>query len=1129
MKNSILFVMLCLINSNLLYSQDQFSTVKGIILDNGTENAIPYVTIQIQKTTIGTITNVDGEFELRIPQKYADNNLIISSIGYKTDTIRIKPALTIKLQENNFDLNEVVVKPLDPLEVLKSAIAKIPENYSTIPVELNAFYRGLVKEDTTYINVVEAVCDFHYAPYNEIFDKYKAQKDYFVNRHLQNCTSSEGFNNYFDLYTSPNDQLKIVESRISNYNTKTLSETFTIGGPLQLIASNKSKYLNDFMDVNHFKHYKYKIEGYSFYNNKDVIVISFQPKAWQFRNHNPGVVKKVYRKKYYNAEFAGKIYIDKQTYAFIRFDYNIVRVKKMQKMQPDFLHVTIDYKNLNNKWYLSQITKRKSEEWYRKSQNADSLITEQQLIVNNIQTQDVKPFKKEEIVPHSAYFTLNRYPIAYNADFWKHYNILTYNKLSKKATNDLQRKESLEQQFIDMQAKNDSLPQPLALKIDSVVHIQDTVLVDPYKWLEDKSNENTTNYLREENQYTYNYYVPLHKLQNDLTSEMLARYPKRSATSDSLKTKHIGAYTYFFRYDDIYDYPIITRKDSTLNAKEEPVFNFHNLEEKYDYFDIPEIDISPDNKYLSFSYDSIGNEKYKGFIYEIGNKKPVKQIPDFWDLVWSNKKGIFYYVRRTDGERPSDLYCGNLNSSLYNEQLIYHEPDRLFDVNIKKSQLNNFLFVSLSSMNQSECRYIDLSIEDGELKIFYPREKGHLYRVKEGEKDFYILSNKDAVNNRLFVTPKNNTSQDIWKEIISNRKDTLLSDFYVTKNCIILNEIANAKNSISTLDTKTLKKTTINSGNETSSLFISDFDYDTDSVLLMESDFNEPDKFYKYSLSSHNKIFYRQTNIKGYNPDDYITKLVWGTSNGGEKIPISLIYSKKIKLNGNNPLLLEGYGSYGLNYFPSFSVDKISLLQRGFIYAIAHVRGSSMLGNQWHKDGMLLNKTNTFNDFITCAEYLVKNKYTNSNLLFACGGSCGGMLMGNIANNRPDLFRGLLIEHPAVCTLDWLKDSEDNELEFGNPFQNKQDFNNILSYSPYQNVKKKNYPAMLFISGYNDLRVKYWNATKMVARLRANNTSENPILLRTVPTGHTGGSDLYSYCKEMAYEYAFIMDLINKK
>lgn len=1143
MKKQILLLLLAAININSTFAQSNYFLVSGKVSSKIEQKGVPFANIQIESTTYGTVANIDGDYELKIPLKYKEKLLVFSSLGYKMETAKINAKLNVVLEEDSYQLDEVTVKPMKPLELLRRAIAEIQKNYSTKPVYLDAFYRSLSKEDTTYISLMEAACTFNYAGYTDEYDKYLAQKQYFAHQLGGNCVWHEGYNNYFDLYTNPNDQVKIIESRISENNSKLLIDQFTVGGPLNIIAADKVKFLNEFMDEKHFRNYKYKIEGSTTYNNREVIILSFKPKKLQFRDRKHSYACQRNRKQYYNAEFEGNIYIDLATMAFIRFNYQIKKVNPLQRMQPDMLQVRIDYKQINNKWYLSQVYRRLMDlDGYPKKVKIDSIAIEEQLIVNRIRTKEVVKFNPKEIFPHSNFYTLYRHPMGYNKEYWTNNNNITHNKLSVKATLDLQHKKPLEQQFIDMQQRNDSMPMPMAKKQEYSYIMHNDTLVDNYKWLENKDNEDVIGYLKEENRYTYNYFVSLRDEERRLFKDMMQKNPP-SKSNNLYYEKKNGNYTYYLKYAEYAQNPTVCRRIDSIEVDEQQIIDLDSLGNSYENFYVFDYEVSPDNNFLLLGIDTVGNERGVGFLVDI--KTGVIQnerIANYNGMVWMPDNRSFYYVCSDSTNRSSSLYRHAMGTSTEDDELLYFEKDATFDIGIRKSEMGNYIFMTMGNFTSQELRYLDLNKPNEGFKIFYPREENHIYSIKEGVNNFYILSNKNAINNRLFKVAKNNIEFANWKEVIATKKDTLLEQFYVLENHLIVSEMHNATNSIKVVNLSTNSTENVKIDEEFYSLSISKPNYYSQNIIYIVSTFINPSKTYEYNLLSGKTTLIDEVVIPNYSPNDYVVERVWSKSNDGTMVPISLAYKKKIKtddrgfrlnkkvtMDGNNPLILEAYGAYGDKNTPDFSIDKISMLDKGFIYAIAHVRGGGEMGNEWHESGKLMNKRNTFNDYISCAEFLISEQYTNSSLLFGLGASAGGMLMGGVANMKPELFRGIILEYPAVCALNWLTDSTNPNFRGYGKVSNSNEYRYIKSYSPYGNVVQQKYPAMLFISGLNDERVPYWNATKMVAKLRTHNLSKNPILLKTYNWGHTGGSERYSYYKEMAYEYTFFISLLKNK
>jgi len=1128
-----LFLLYILFFNINIKAQENYFLVSGKILDNNNFKEIPYVNIYVEGSTMGTITNKDGDYELKIPLKFKEKVLVFSCIGYETQEHKINSILNVNLKEKLIKLEEVTVNPIKPIELLQQAIKKIPQNYPTNAVYYDAFYRSLTKENNKYVRLLEASCIYNYASYIEIFDITNAQKMYFRKNKNYNCSFNEGMNNWFDLYVNPNDQVKIIESRISEDNSSLGNEILLVGGPLNLIATDKVKYLNAFLNKKHFNHYKYSEEKTVSFDNKDVYVVSFKPKLIQFRDKNPGIIKFVNRRKYLNAEFEGKIYIEAENKAIIRIEYNIVYKNSLRKRYPYPYSVRIDYKQIKNKWYLSQILRKRSNKEYLGKN--DTLSVEEQLIINNVRLNNINNFSKSEIFPHSRFNSLYKVPMNYNQEYWDKYNIVTHNKIQTKAIIDLEKNKALVQQYKDMQVRNDSLPTPVAIIKDSSIKIHNRIIMDEYKWLENIDDENVQQYIKKENKYTYNYFIPYREIQNTLFKEMSGTNKKQNGIYNKKKNND---YEYYQRYKPELEYPILCRKKNVINAKEEIMFDFNAWADNYDYFNAFIMDISPDNKNIAIGVDKDGSENMTCFFIDTKQKTIKKDsINNIWNLVWINNE-IFFYVVQDSLNRPSSVFKHKLNQGFSQDKLIHYENDKYFDVNIRKSELANYIFLEIFNYNTSELRYIDINKPNESFKIFYPREKTHFYKVKETKNEFYVISNKDAINNRLFKTLKNNTNFKNWKEVIPTRADTLLNGFYITQNYLILSEIHNVKQNLRIINLKKNVSNKIKIKEQFYSLNLLEHNYYSNKLKINVSTFIKPSRIYEFNMISKKMILLEEDKIENYLPKDYRVTRIWATVTSKTKIPITLIYKKeytkeingikrkvKTKINGKNPLILEAYGSFGNGIFPYFSRDRLSLLNRGFVYATAHVRGGNELGNEWHKSGKLLNKKNTFDDYIACAEYLINKHYTDSNLLFGLGGSAGGLLMGAVANKKPELFKGIILEYPQVCQLDALKDSTMNHGEFGNPYK-KEYFKYIHSYSPYENIKKQKYPAMLLISGLKDERVKYWQATKMTARLRKNNISNLPILLKTYNSGHIGQSGRDSYYRSMALEYSFFLSLL---
>jgi oligopeptidase B len=497
-------------------------------------------------------------------------------------------------------------------------------------------------------------------------------------------------------------------------------------------------------------------------------------------------------------------------------------------------------------------------------------------------------------------------------------------------------------------------------------------------------------------------------------------------------------------------------------------------------------------------------------------------------LEWLNDSKTFLYTVLDESNRPYKVFKHTLFET--NDELIYHEKDDAFYINLSKSDNKKYIFITMVSQNTSEVYYLSSDNKNDQIKLFEKRLKGTEYYIEQYEDYFFIITNRDnAFNFKIMKTELDNTIYQNWKEFIPHRENVRIDDIKLFENYIVITERSNG-----------LKHIRIKNQNEDFYINFNEDVYDiylginpefnTSILRFHYSSLKTPDCVYFYDMSSKKRELKKmQEVLGGYNPNDYNTERIWAESYDGTLVPISLLYKKGIKLDGNNPLYLYGYGSYEISIDTDFSSSRLSLVDRGFIYAIAHIRGGGELGRKWYENGKLLNKKNTFKDFIACAEHLIKQKYTSSNKLVICGGSAGGLLMGAVTNMKPDLFKLVIAHVPFVDVINTMMDDKlpltvIEYDEWGNPNQ-KEYFDYMMSYSPYDNIEEKEYPNMLVTAGLNDPRVGYWEPAKYVAKLRKMKKDNNILLLKTnMGAGHKGASGRYDYLRDdVAFEYLFIL------
>lgn len=692
--------------------------------------------------------------------------------------------------------------------------------------------------------------------------------------------------------------------------------------------------------------------------------------------------------------------------------------------------------------------------------------------------------------------------------------------------------------FLYSIAQEPEFTAPVSKKIPSKLVVHNDTLIDNYYWMRDKNAPEVINHLYAENAYANNIMKGSSFLQKVLYEEFKAR---RKETTTTRPTKEKG-YLYYERMEKGKDYSIICRKKDSVNAKEKVILDVNKLAEEQPYINVSGYDISPDQTLLYYGVDTKGNNVLTYYLKHIDKDSlyTTEKLEQVLGLIWAEDNKTIYYAKPEDKTlRAYRIYRHIIGRPTAEDELVFEETDKTFQINVHKSASRTYIFFTTG---KTKCREVWYMPSDGSsLKptLFLKREPSVIYSLDHLEGDeFVVNTNLNAINNRFAKTKITQPAPLNWKDIIPHREKVLLQSVSFTKDFMIINEKENAQERIIIVDRKTNQSDTLNTGlaiSELSSGF-EDYDYQKSrEINFSYSNMATPFKTYSYNLYSKQKTILQEDTILGsFKPESYETKRIYATARDGAIVPITLVYKKGLVLNGKNPCLLYSYGSYGSPNAVNFSTNRISYIDRGFVYALAHIRGSNDLGNQWYEDGKLLHKKNTFYDFIDCAEYLIAQGYTNSNKLAINGGSAGGLLMGAVTNMRPDLFKCVVANVPFVDVINTMLD-ESIPLttfefeEWGNPKQ-KEYYTYMKSYSPYDNVEPKKYPDMLVTSGYNDSQVAYWEPSKWVAKLRELKTDTNLLLFRTnMESGHSGASGRYGMLKESAFDMAFIMRSLGVK
>ncbi|MFP5471129.1 MAG: S9 family peptidase [Bacteroidia bacterium] len=685
---------------------------------------------------------------------------------------------------------------------------------------------------------------------------------------------------------------------------------------------------------------------------------------------------------------------------------------------------------------------------------------------------------------------------------------------------------------------------PVAKKIPQEFTEHGNKRIDNYFWMRlsdeqkeaktpDQQTQDVLDYLNAENAYTEAMMKHTEAFQKSLFEEMKGRIKE---DDESVPYKYNGYY-YITRYETGKEYPIHSRKKETLEAEEEIMINVNELAEGHAYYSASGMSVSPDNKLLAFGEDTVSRRNYTIRFKNLETGEFLEHtIPNTTGgVAWANdNKTVFYSKKDPVTLRSFQIYKHEIGSPSSEDKLVFEEKDETFYAYVYRSKSGRFIMIGSSSTMSDEVRFLDANNPNSELKTLQARERGLEYSAEDFEDKFYIITNQGgATNFKLVSTPISKPSKENWKEEIAHRAETRLESFEIFRDFMVLEERTKGLNNLRIINKKENSEHYISFEEEAYSLYSSiNMEYDTDVLRYGYASLTTPSSTYDYNMNTKERILLKEQQVLGgkFDKNNYESKRYFAKADDGTEVPISLVYKKGIKLDGNNPTLLYGYGSYGASMDVYFSSLRLSLLDRGFVFAIAHVRGGEDMGRQWYEDGKLLKKKNTFTDFIDCAEFLIEKKYTSTKHLYAQGGSAGGLLMGAVVNMRPDLWNGIVAQVPFVDVINTMLDETipltTGEFdEWGNP-KDKEYYDYIITYSPYDNVEAKDYPNMLITTGYWDSQVQYWEPAKWVAKLRELKTDNNKLLMKcNMEVGHGGASGRFESLKEVALEYAFLFDL----
>ena len=683
--------------------------------------------------------------------------------------------------------------------------------------------------------------------------------------------------------------------------------------------------------------------------------------------------------------------------------------------------------------------------------------------------------------------------------------------------------------------KKNEITEPKAEKIDKVMTIHDHQRVDEFYWLNERENPKVIEYLNAENNYRDQYMEDYKDLEEGIFNEIKSRIKEDDSSVPYLD----NGYYYYTRYEKGKQYPIYCRKKGNLSSQEEILLNVNEMSVGHEYFRVGGIDVSPDNKIMAYSVDTISRRLYTIHFknLETGKESTNTIANTSGGVSWANDNKTLFYNLKNINTLRSERVMRHVLDSNKNDQEVFYEADEEFNLYSYKTKSGKYIVISTGKTISDEKRILDANNPSGDFKIFQKRVEGLEYSINHLDNKWYIRTNSnDATNFKLMVCAEDNTSLKYWKEYIGHRDNVLLEGFDVFNNFLIITERENGK--------RKYNVKSLNDNLQDHYIHFEEEAFSTYSSINMEINSNKfrygyssmttPSSTIEYDVIKKTKTILKETEVLGgtFDKNNYMSRLVWADARDGKKIPVSLVYRKDLYKEGKNPLLLYGYGSYGATNSAGFSSVRLSLLDRGFVYAIAHIRGSQYLGRSWYDDGKMFNKKNTFWDFIDSAKYLAKSKYADEDKIFAMGGSAGGLLMGAVANMEPDVFRGIVAGVPFVDVITTMLDKTIPLTtfefdEWGDP-RDKDSYFYMLSYSPYDQVEEKDYPAIFITTGYHDSQVQYFEPAKWIARLRDRRTNKEPLLMYcNMDAGHGGASGRFEAYRETAMEYAFLISLLD--
>ncbi|TAJ15733.1 hypothetical protein DMA11_00595 [Marinilabiliaceae bacterium JC017] len=1118
---------------------DSTLVIKGCVKDKENNEPIPFVSIQLTGSNMGTAGNESGVFIFNIPHGEKTDSLTFSGLGYGQEKVAICQLIgneVVYLSPKTYELDEVIVKKNDPVVIIKKAIAKIPDNYPSSTFQLRGFYRELVKENEVFTKMAEAVCRFELAPYGVAYDEEAAIYQYIRSdqKAFYNYKSALNIISPFDnCLTCVDEKVEIEGCRSSMDYSSCPVDISICGGPLSLMAMDKAKYNSfddlHFFDKTWFRRHTFKLKNIVAQGDLRLFEIEMIPKR---KNAS---VQRIAKNAY-----TGMLYIDTDSYAFVRIDYELHiedpkgynskhpdGFGRKSKIRTDYAALysykgSITYSKYQNKWYLKNCFWNWPIDYrYGGVEKSYFIETWRELFVNEVITDSLLPLNPEKLFANQQNNSLYDFPNAYDSVFWTNLNMPPSTRLRDSVRKALEKEHALETQYAQRFHNYEGMEAPVAEEVECKEILWGEKCNDPYKWLEYAWNPKVKKYIQAENLYTQGQMQPYVSLQKKIYRELL---PYQGVDSVGWEVDTVGCYVYYRKGKKGLSHKDIYRKNIITN-KEELLLDINQLATGHEYYSVDIFRASPDNRYLAYSVDLIGDLMLTYNIIDMvsGELLPVT-ISNVLELYWSTDSKKVIYQNYNSTGISDKVFVQPIDGSFKEMQIFQAEVPR-FDLYLSQTIDKKYFLISEGNQFSNSMYFNEASLNQLNPTLLLPYQEGVIYSVSHQRGHWFVITNRDHKNNGLYCID-DVTGQE---QLLAGNTTSYFYSYRITDDYLVINERDNLKDRIRVLSRQTLQELhRIEFPYEVYRLKIDHDDKREHQQKFTLSTFTEPMKTYSLDLENGEVNFIRQESVNGGKEVKYKHKVLYATSADGTSIPISYIYTNKIKKNGKHPVVMMAYGAYGKPVEPEFRYNYRFLLDKGIGIAFPHVRGGNDLGADWWIQGREQNKINTFNDFIAAAQYLLENNYCAPGKLVADGGSAGGLLMGAVANMAPDIFNSIIVQYPLLDMISSLNKSQVIEYEWGDVKNKKEDYEYVKSYSPYDNVVAQNYPNMMFITSMTDERCYYWECAKTVAKLRKHNQADSKILLLTKQTGgHGGSSSYYDYYREDSLVLAFIFANLN--